>query len=390
MGIISRDATIFSLFRDLKKGARSPISVLVMGEPGTGKELFARAVHRLSPRADRPFVPVNMAAISPELFESELFGHVRGSFTGALADRKGYFEQAHLGTIFLDEIGDLRLDHQGKLLRVLQNKTFHRVGDTKLTTIDVRVVAATNKDLQRGVVEGWFREDLYFRLKGMVLRLPPLRDRRQDIPALAEQSMRDAAAQVGRKKVALSQEALAALQGHAWQGNIRELQHCLEQAVALAEGPVITKADLRLASPAQAAPVRATSGESSTIDATGDMAVIACLRQHEFDMQATAHALGWDRSTVTQRLKGMSFRALVAAGGDQSKAALALAGDPMLVRTVEWKLREYYEHLIKTIQEFKSPEEAITACKKRFKNLPDRHFHSVEVLINHYFDRKGT
>ncbi|HJU06038.1 MAG TPA: sigma 54-interacting transcriptional regulator [Nitrospiraceae bacterium] len=390
MGIVSRDPTMLAVFRDVKKGARSPIPVLLLGEPGTGKELFARAVHRLSPRAERPFIPVNMAAISPELFESELFGHVKGSFTGALIDRKGYFEQAHLGTIFLDEIGDLRLEHQGKLLRVLQNKTFHRVGDTTLTTIDVRIVAATNKDLERGVVEGWFREDLYFRLKGLVLRLPPLRERRHDIPAVAERCLQNAAAQAGRKKIGLSQDAVAALQTHAWMGNVRELQHCLEQAVALAEGPLITKADLRLTPPGRSdiASLREPSDPAGTHDASGDAAVLACLRQHEFDMQASARALGWDRSTVTQRLKGMSFRALVASGGDQPKAALALAGDPTLVRTVEWKLREYYEHLLKTIQEFKTPEEAIRACKKRFKNLPDRHFHSVEVLINHYFDRK--
>ncbi|MGH7230403.1 MAG: sigma-54 interaction domain-containing protein, partial [Nitrospiraceae bacterium] len=392
MGIISRDPAVLSAFRDLKKGARAPLSVLILGEPGTGKELFARAVHRLSPRADRPFIPINMAAISPELFESELFGHVRGSFTGALSDRKGYFEQAHLGTIFLDEIGDLRLDHQGKLLRVLQNKTFHRVGDTKLTTIDVRIVAATNKDLQRGVEEGWFREDLYFRLKGLVLWLPPLRERPHDIPALSERCLREAASQLGRNRPGLSQEAMAALERHPWKGNVRELHHCLEQAVALAEGPVISKADLRLGDAGQPATPSATPDASlatgASIDATGDTAVLTRLRQHEFDMQATARALGWDRSTVTQRLKGMSFRALVAAGGDQPKAALALAGDPMLVRTVEWKLREYYEHLLKTIQEFKTPEEAILACKKRFKNLPDRHFHSVEVLINHYFDKK--
>ncbi|MER3423702.1 MAG: hypothetical protein C4293_11185, partial [Nitrospiraceae bacterium] len=386
MDILTRDPKILSLFHDLKKAARSQLPVLLLGEPGTGKELFARAVHRLSPRAGRPFVPVNMAAISPELFESELFGHVRGSFTGALGDRKGYFEQAHQGTIFLDEIGDLRLDHQGKLLRVLQEKTFYRVGDIKLTSIDVRVVAATNKDLQRGVAEGWFREDLYFRLKGLVLRLPPLRERLHDLPLLAERFVTDAAAQIGRSHVTLSQEALTALKVHEWKGNVRELQHCLEQAVALSEGPVITREDLRLAPHEQAFPP-ATKSLAPAINASGDMAVLDCLRRHEFDMQATAKTVGWDRSTVTQRLKGLSFRALVEAEGDQSRAARALAGEPALIRTVELKLMDYYEHLIKTIQGFRSADEAIIACKKRFKNLPDRHFQSVEVLVREYFSR---
>ena len=162
LGIITQDAGLLRLYRDLKKGAKSLLTVLVLGEPGTGKELFARAVHRLSPRTGKTFIAVNMAAISPDLFESELFGHSKGSFTGATADRRGYFELANHGTIFLDEIGDLRVDHQSKLLRVLQERSFYRVGATTPTTVDVRIVAATNRDLQRGVSEGWFREDLYF------------------------------------------------------------------------------------------------------------------------------------------------------------------------------------------------------------------------------------
>lgn len=390
MGILTRDPQVLGAFRDLKKGARSMLPVLILGEPGTGKELFARAIHRLSPRADQPFVAVNMGAIPPDLFEAELFGHRKGSFTGAVGDRRGYFEQAHRGTIFLDEIGDLRLEHQGKLLRVLQEKSFYRVGDVKPTSSDVRVVAATNKDLQRGVAEGWFREDLYFRLKGLVLRLPPLRERPQDVLILAERFMRDAAAQVGNEDLTLSQEALEALQAHPWPGNIRELQHCLEQAVALADGRVITRADLRLAAMPPGKPSGPRSGQASPVlplEAHGDLAVLACLRRHEFDMQATARELGWDRSTVTQRLKGLSFKALVEAGGDRARAALALAGDPALARTVELKLSGYYEHLIKSAREFSTAEQAVEACKRRLKNLPDRHFPPVEILIRQYFDQ---
>jgi len=385
LGIVTRDPFVLNVFRDLKKAARSNLSMLILGEAGTGKELFARAAHRLSGRAEHAFVAVNMAAISPDLFESELFGHVKGSFTGSLADRKGYFEQAHQGTLFLDEIGDLRVDHQGKLLRVLQEQSFYRVGDTKPTAVNVRIVAATNKDLQRGVIEGWFREDLFFRLKGVVLRLPALRERPQDIRLLAERFVRQAASQIGRSEIALSQEAAATLQAHVWKGNIRELQHCVQQAVTLAEGPRITRADLRLTSDAPT-PGRAEVSSAQSIDASGDHAVLQALRQHEFDMQATARALGWDRSTVTQRLKGLSFRALVEAEGNRSAAAATLAGDASLVRPVELKLNEYYDHLMKTIQPFRSPDEAIAACKKRFKNLPDRHFQSVEALIQHYFE----
>ncbi|MBA3753547.1 MAG: sigma-54-dependent Fis family transcriptional regulator, partial [Nitrospira sp.] len=384
LGIITRNPTILGMFRDLKKGARSTVTVLITGEPGTGKELFARAVHRLSPRTAKSFIAVNMAAISPELFESELFGHVRGSFTGALTDRKGYFELAHQGTIFLDEIGDLRLDHQSKLLRVLQDRTFYRVGATSPTTVDVRIVAATNKDLQRGVSEGWFREDLYFRLKGLLLHLPPLRDRIDDIPALADACLQEAAKQAHQESLQLSEEALETLRQQPWKGNVRELRHSLEQAVALSDGPIIMTADLRLQR--QPSPFAARADAEIVLpDPAGDVAVLHHLRQYRFDMQATAQALGWDRSTVTQRLKGLCFQALVESKGDQTKAASALAGDSTLLRTVELKLMDYYGHLIETIQPFSTVEKALLECKRRFKNLPERHFKSVEALVRRHF-----
>ncbi len=374
LGIVTRDPAMLALFRDLERAARSVLPILVAGEPGTGKELFARAAHRLSPRADGPFVAVNMGAIPAGLFESEMFGHVRGSFTGAVADRKGHFEQAIRGTIFLDEVGELRADHQAKLLRVLQDKSFYRVGATRPTTVDVRVVAASNRDLERGAAEGWFREDLYFRLKGLVLRLPPLRERPTDVPLLAQRFLGEAAAEVGRTPLPLSEAALAALEQNDWPGNARELQNCLRQALALADGAAITVADLRL-------PGREPARE----DTGGDEAVLAALRRHGFDMQATARELGWDRSTVTQRLKGLGFRAVVDSQGDRSRAAVELAGDPALARAVELKLREYMDHLLRVVAGFGSPDEAIAACRKRFKNLPDRHFRSLELLVRQHF-----
>ncbi|MGH7219965.1 MAG: sigma 54-interacting transcriptional regulator, partial [Nitrospiraceae bacterium] len=327
LGIITQDPGLLRLYRDFKKGAKSPLTVLVLGEPGTGKELFARAVHRLSPRAGKTFIAVNMAAISPELFESELFGHTKGSFTGATANRKGYFELADHGTIFLDEIGDLRLDHQSKLLRVLQEKSFYRVGATIPTTVDVRIVAATNRDLQRGVSEGWFREDLYFRLTGLVFRLPPLRERVGDVPILADMFLNDIAGQMKKPAPKLSNEALRALVEQEWKGNVREFRHCLEQAIALNDGPLLTKESLRLGS-ASASPAGRAKPSQILPDPASDAAVLNCLRQHGFDMQAAAKTLVWDRSTVTQRLKGLCFQALVESNGDQAKAALAIAGDP--------------------------------------------------------------
>jgi len=384
LGIITQDAGLLRLYRDLKKGAKSPLTVLVLGEPGTGKELFARAVHRLSPRAGKTFIAVNMAAISPELFESELFGHSKGSFTGATADRRGYFELANHGTIFLDEIGDLRVDHQSKLLRVLQERSFYRVGATTPTTVDVRIVAATNRDLQRGVSEGWFREDLYFRLTGLVFRLPPLRERTGDVPILADTLLTEIAGHMSKPAPKLSNEALRALVEHEWKGNVREFHHCLEQAIALNDGPLLTKESLRLGSESTPPTGRAKPPQILP-DPASDAAVLNCLRQQGFDMQATAQILGWDRSTVTQRLKGLCFQMLAETHGDKAQAAATLAADPSLTRTVELKLMDYYDHLVTTIRVFATVDDALLDCKRRFKNLPDRHFRSVEILVRQHF-----
>ena len=382
LGITTQHPLMLSMFRDLKKAAASPLTVLLLGEPGTGKELFARAAHRLSPRTAQAFVAVNMAAISPELFESELFGHVKGSFTGAMADRRGYFELANRGTIFLDEIGDLRLDHQSKLLRVLQEKSFYRVGATAPTAVDVRIVAATNRDLQRGVSEGWFREDLYFRLKGFVFRLPPLRERTGDMAAVAESVLADIAQRMGRPCPRLSNDALRLLTAYQWPGNVRELRNVLERAVALTDGSILSRDAFSLDDTFGCGDTERSV--ASLPDAAGDRAVLECLRRQGFDMQATANILGWDRSTVTQRLKGLCFQALIESHGDLAKAALAIAGDASQVRTVELKLNEYYHHLLHVIEPFRSVNEAVAECKRRFKNLPERHFASVDLLIRQH------
>jgi two-component system nitrogen regulation response regulator GlnG len=233
-----------TLFRGIGRLAQAPLSVLVTGETGTGKELVARALHRESPRARRPFVALNTAAVPAELLESELFGHEAGAFTGATRRHVGRFEQADGGTLFLDEIGDMPLPLQTRLLRVLAEGEFFRVGGRELIRVDVRVVAATHQALERLVADGRFRADLLHRLDVVRLQLPPLRERREDIPALAERFLEAAARRLGSRRKRLSKAALERLQGHDWPGNVRELENLCWRLAALAPGDGIGVADL--------------------------------------------------------------------------------------------------------------------------------------------------
>jgi len=219
-----------------KKVAVGTTTVLLLGESGTGKELFARMIHDLSPRKNGPFVAINCAAIPRELLESELFGHERGSFTGATGRKIGKFELGDKGTVFLDEIGDMDIGLQAKLLRVLEGERFMRVGGTSQVKADVRVVAATNKDLQAAVAKHAFREDLYYRLNVFPLVIPPLRDRREDIPLLVEHFLAMYSREVKKEALALSSEAVEVMKHHPWTGNVRELQNCIERAVILCDG----------------------------------------------------------------------------------------------------------------------------------------------------------
>jgi len=219
-------------------------TVLLLGESGTGKEVVARAIHQWSPRAEHPFVAVSCVTLTPELLASELFGHERGAFTGAMAQKKGKFELADGGTLFLDEIGDLALDLQTKLLRVLQDKEFQRVGGVKDLRVDVRILAATNRDLHQAMQRGAFREDLYYRLNVVAITLPQLCDRRPDIPNLVHYFLDHYCREVNRSRLGITQEALDLLCTYHWPGNVRELQNAIERAVVLCQGPEITAADL--------------------------------------------------------------------------------------------------------------------------------------------------
>jgi DNA-binding NtrC family response regulator len=243
-GMVGRSAAMVEVYKTIARVAPGNSTVLVLGESGTGKELVARAIHQHSGRHGKPFVAVDCAAIPENLLESELFGHVRGAFTGAVNDAPGLFAEAHGGTLFLDEIGDIAAPLQAKLLRALQEHQIRPVGGVHWRTIDVRVVAATNRDLVGAVSRGQFREDLYYRLKVVTIQLPPLRDRRDDVPLLVDHLVQRAAVVSGKRITGVSEAALGVLTGYDWPGNVRELAHVVERAVALAQHPVLGVDDL--------------------------------------------------------------------------------------------------------------------------------------------------
>jgi DNA-binding NtrC family response regulator len=316
--LIGSGAAMARVFATIQKVAETDLTVLVRGESGTGKELVAQALHHRSSRRDRPFVAVNCAAISAELVESELFGHEKGAFTGADARRSGRFEAADGGTIFLDEIGDMARDTQAKVLRVLQERSFERVGGTKPIEVDVRVVAATHRNLEQEVARGSFREDLYYRLKVVELEIPPLRERSQDVPALALRFLAQVNERLGRADQRLSEVALAALARHPWLGNVRELRNVIEQAAVLASGPLIGESDLRLGGEAaNAAPAPAGAGfaglpfaeaKKRSVESFERAFLLDALRASDGNVSRAADSIGMVRQSLQQKIRELGLR----------------------------------------------------------------------------------
>ena len=294
-GMIARSTAMARIFALVQNLQSTDATVLLTGESGTGKEVLARAIHANSTRRRGRFLAVNCAALPGELLEAELFGHVRGAFTGAVRDRVGRFEMANGGTLFLDEIGDVPLHLQAKLLRVLQERTFERVGESVPRSTDARIIAATNVDLRRAIAEGRFREDLYYRLRVVPIELPPLRTRREDIEPLARYLLSRVAAHHGRE-VRFAPDAVRAMLRYPWPGNVRELENAIEYAVAVVRGQTIHAEDLPLEvnEPAAGAPVASreeTSALRSTLDA------------HKWNREDTARALGISRTTLWRKMR---------------------------------------------------------------------------------------
>jgi DNA-binding NtrC family response regulator len=297
----------------VEKVAPSAATVLLLGESGTGKELFARRIHALSPRRDRPLVAINCAAIPDTLLENELFGHEKGAFTGASGLKQGKFELADGGTLFLDEIGDLSAAVQAKLLRVLQEHTFERVGGTRAIEVDVRIIAATNVDLARAVREKRFREDLYFRLNVFPIAIPALRDRPEDIPVLVQHFISKFALEMRKRVTGTTTEALRVLQSYAWPGNVREVENAVERAVILAAGEQIQAADLALGLG------RAAREEPEPLPLTGSL--------HEVSLRASQRA---ERELIRKVLREC--------GGNKTRAAEALQ---VSYKTLLTKIKDY-------------------------------------------------
>ena len=310
--LVGRDPRMQELYALIADVAASEATVLIRGESGTGKELVARALHEAGPRARGPFVAVNCSALSEQLLESELFGHVRGAFTGATADRRGRFAEAGGGTIFLDEIGDLSPAVQVKLLRVLQERVVERVGDNRPLPVDVRVVSATHRDLEALVATGRLREDFYYRIKVVTLRVPPLRERREDIPLLAAHVLERFARRDGLAGApALGEAALAPLMAYDWPGNVRELENALDHALVLSRGGVVLPAHLppEVRASAAAAATGATAKPRAPAHSEQERdLLVRALRATGWHRTRAARQLGMDRTTLWRKIREYGLR----------------------------------------------------------------------------------
>jgi two-component system response regulator HydG len=301
-GIVSKDPKMQVIFKLIEDIASTDATVLIQGESGTGKELVARAIHEQSPRKSKPFVVIDCSAYPATLLESELFGHEKGAFTGAVRQKSGRFEQAHGGTVFLDEIGEIPLSAQIKLLRVLQTQTFERLGGEKSLSVDVRILAATNRNLLEEVRRGHFREDLYYRLNVIPIHLPPLKQRRNDIPLLARHFLRRFALSHGKTLESLSPETMGLLLDHSWPGNVRELENTIEHAVVLAKGHRIEISHLPASIRTMAAAPQPTASASTFVDHERTL-LRETMEKCGWNKKRAAHLLGISRSTLYEKLK---------------------------------------------------------------------------------------
>ncbi len=358
----------------VKKVAPSDVPVLITGENGVGKELVAMAIHNLSERRNKKFIPINCSAIPETLLESELFGYEKGAFTGATQRKSGLFEHANGGTIFLDEIAETAEAFQTKILRILQSGEFTRVGGTEILKINVRIIAATNRDIEKAVKEGKFREDLYYRLNVVRIHIPPLRDRKEDIPFLVEHFLKKFKAD----DLKISHAVMSAFLNYDWPGNIRQLENAIKRAIIFAKSngrKLIQLKDL----PEEIA---------KSIQKRADLEeqILNLLRNKKFShssISETANELGLNRGTVAEYLRGICFRSLCENNFDIDKASAKIAeNDPESIERVKKKIIEYTQNFVESISQYKSAEEIKSFIKSKYKNLPARyHFYLEELAL---------
>ena len=379
--IYGRSGKMGEVVRFISKIAESTAPVLVIGESGTGKELVARAIHRRSTRSGGPFLAVNCGALSETLLESELFGHERGSFTGAVKDKPGRFERADGGTIFLDEIGEVSEAFQLKLLRVLQEGELERVGGTETIRVDVRVIAATNRDLREEVARKRFREDLYYRLNVLTVSLPPLRERKEDIPILVDNFL---AKEEGG--VTASRHVMDALMAYPWRGNVRELESVLKRAVLLARADRRTMIGLR----DLVEEVASSAGRRLPLEEQ----VLEQLRAKGFSRssitETAAELGGLNRGTVAEHLRGECLKAFVENGCDLDRATIAVSqsSEPEVNERVRKRMVEYLAHLVEAVDRSRSWADAKTSLQGKLKNLPQRYHPWAEEVAEGYHKRR--
>ena len=300
--VVGKSSAIKKVLETVQQIASTRASVLITGESGVGKEVIADLIHSISDRKDKPFIKVHCAALSDNLLESELFGHEKGAFTGAVAKKRGRFELAHKGTIFLDEIGEIKQSTQIKLLRVLQERTFERVGGEETVSVDVRILSATNKDLEKEVEKGNFREDLYYRLNVVKLDIPPLRDRKDDIPLLVATFLKDFSLENNKNIDGIDQKAQAALYNHNWKGNIRELRNCIESAVVMSRNSIISYDDLPVSVKNENSADHINIKTGISLDEVEKIVIQSTLSSLNGNKSKTADVLGIGRKTLHRKL----------------------------------------------------------------------------------------
>jgi DNA-binding NtrC family response regulator len=322
--IIGRSAAMREIFHTVERVAPTRATVLLAGQSGVGKDMIARAIHQHSPRKNHPFIKINCTALPENLMESELFGYEKGAFTGANASKPGKFEQADQGTVFLDEIGDVPGNIQVKLLRILQERQFERLGSNLTRSVDVRVVAATNVDLRAALEQGRFREDLYYRLNVVPINIPPLRDRTEDIPFLARHFVQKLSRELGSLAKEISPAAIDRLLTHSWPGNVRELENTIERSLVLAAGEVLQASDLRIEAPRTASAIPSAQSpllpEGETLEHWEQMMIREALRRANGNKSQAARMLGLTRNALRYRLSQMGMES----GADEGESAAGL------------------------------------------------------------------